>query len=176
LISEISGRSRAHAMPCGTGNIPQSGEAKPCTAPSFAFASASPPQRLATAMSRLASRSLPSRNARRSAPLARCIPSRATASDSGFACGETNGSMHCVSASSPVLAVTEGGSEYVSSGSITATAGSISGLRRLTFTCSSSAINTAFRVTSAPVPAVVGIAMNGAARLASGRALPMTSR
>jgi hypothetical protein len=39
------------------------------------------------------------------------MPSRATASLSGFACGETNGSRHWVSASSPVLAVIAGGSE-----------------------------------------------------------------
>ena len=47
----------------------------------------------------------------------------------------------------------------------------MSGLRRLTFTRSSSAISTAFRVTSAPVPAVVGMAMNGAERSVSGCAV-----
>ena len=94
----------------------------------------------------------------------------------GFPFGDTNGSRHCVSASSPVLAVTSGGSEYVSSGSTIATVGSIDGLRRLTFTRASSTMSTALRVTSAPVPAVVGMAIVGTEGSASGRARPTTSR
>jgi len=86
------------------------------------------------------------------------MPSRQMASHSGFARRETKGSITCVSASSPVLAVTSGGTPSVSSGSTSATAGSISGLRRLAFTPSCSASSTALRVTSAPVPAVVGTA------------------
>ncbi len=71
----------------------------------------------------------------------------------------TYGSMTCVRASRPVLAVTSGGMLYVSLGSTSATRGSISGLRRLTFTRCSGEAKTALRVTSAPVPAVVGMAM-----------------
>ena len=54
---------------------------------------------------------------------------------------------------------------------MSATAGIIWALRRLTFTRSSSASMTALRVTSAPVPAVVGIAMNGAERFDERRVL-----
>ena len=54
--------------------------------------------------------------------------------------------------------------------------GSISGLRRLTFTRCSGEASTALRVTSAPVPAVVGTAMTGRGGLVNGSARPMTSR
>jgi hypothetical protein len=44
----------------------------------------------------------------------------------------------------------------------------MSGLRRLTFTLCSGEPSTALRVTSAPVPAVVGMAMKGRGGFASG--------
>ena len=58
-----------------------------------------------------------------------------------------------------VLAVAFGGSEWVRRGSTTATSGSIKGLRMLTLTRCRGESRTAFRVTSAPVPAVVGMAI-----------------
>ena len=54
-------------------------------------------------------------------------------------------------------------------GSTSATRGSMRGLRRLTLTRCSGEPSTALRVTSAPVPAVVGMAMKGALGLVSGR-------
>ena len=75
----------------------------------------------------------------------------------------------------PVVAVSPGGRSYVSSGSITATVGSISGLRRLTFTLCSGDASTALRVTSAPVPAVVGSAAKGAERCAKALPRPIIS-
>lgn len=51
--------------------------------------------------------------------------------------------------------------EKVNSGSMIATAGSINALRILAFCLCSSLLNTEFLVTSAPVPAVVGMAIKG---------------
>ncbi len=75
-----------------------------------------------------------------------------------------------------MLAVIDGGMEYVNSGSTIAMRGYNSLLRILTFTlCSVEAI-TALHVTSAPVPAVVGIAMYGAGGLLISLPLPITSK
>ena len=94
----------------------------------------------------------------------------------GVARTETNGSRHWVSASRPLAAVTGGGHDAVSSGSTSATRGIISGLRRLALSRCSGTASTALAVTSAPVPAVVGTATQGAA----GRVIfcpePTTSR
>ena len=98
------------------------------------------------------------------------------ASVSGLAFTDTYGSISCVRASIPVDAVSAGGSASVSSGSTTASAGSINGLRRLTFWWLSGTVRTAFRVTSAPVPAVVGTAMNGRDRAVMACPRPTTSR
>ena len=54
--------------------------------------------------------------------------------------------------------------------------GSISGLRRLAFTRCSGEDSTALRVTSEPVPAVVGMATKGAEGRAIGCPRPTTSR
>ena len=62
----------------------------------------------------------------------------------------------------PVTAVIAAGKEIVKSGSITARSGNINGLRMLTLTRCCGEPNTALRVTSDPVPAVVGMAMYGA--------------
>ena len=81
-----------------------------------------------------------------------------------------------MSASRPLAAVTGAGQDRVSSGSTSATRGIISGLRRLAFSPCSGAARTALAVTSAPVPAVVGTATQGA----DGRVIawpdPMISR
>ncbi len=50
------------------------------------------------------------------------------------------------------------------------------GLRTLTLTRCSGEASTALRVTSLPVPAVVGMAITGSAGLASGWPRPITSR
>ena len=84
--------------------------------------------------------------------------------------------MSCVSVSSPVVAVTGGGAASVRSGSIMARRANISGLRILAFTLCAGKPSTALRVTSAPVPAVVGMAMNGNGGFSKGRAWPITSR
>ncbi len=106
----------------------------------------------------------------------RASPSRHRASVSGLARDETNGSMSCVNASSPVLAVTAGGIEALNSGSTSATAGRSCMPRRLTFTPCSGERITALRVTSVPVPAVVGMAMHGTEDFVSASPRPMTSR
>ena len=69
-----------------------------------------------------------------------------------------------------------GGRSYVSSGSTNATDGSISGLRKLTLRRCSGEARTEFRVTSEPVPAVVGMAINGAEGRVNAFPLPMISR
>ncbi len=89
---------------------------------------------------------------------------------------ETRGSRHWVSASIPLDAVTPGGQLTVSSGSTSATVGCITGLRRLAFSPCSGEARTAFGVTSAPVPAVVGKATHGTDGLSMRRPSPMTSR
>ena len=71
--------------------------------------------------------------------------------------------MSWVSASRPVEAVIADGRPCVSSGSTRAIRGNIDGLRRLTLTAWAGEAITALRVTSAPVPAVVGMATQGAA-------------
>ena len=76
---------------------------------------------------------------------------------------ETRASINWVRASMPVPAVIAGGMATVSSGSTIATHGIMNGLRRLTLTSWEAALRTALRVTSAPVPAVVGTAMKGTA-------------
>jgi len=103
------------------------------------------------------------------------MPSRQKPSTSGLANGETNGSMHCTSASSPACAVTDGGHAMVSSGSTRASAGSMDAERRLTFTLCSGEVTTPLAVTSEPVPAVVGTATTGSERTDSGRPCPITS-
>ena len=112
----------------------------------------------------------------RSERAARIIPSRHSASVSGFALLDVNGSINCVSASRPVLAVTAGGKLWVSSGSTSARRGSIVGLRRLALMPCSGEASTALRVTSAPVPAVVGMAMQGNDGCVSDWPRPTTSR
>ena len=93
----------------------------------------------------------------------------------GFANGDTYGSRHWVSASRPDDAVTAGGQPRVSSGSTSATRASIEGCRMLTLTPCSGELTTPFMVTSEPVPAVVGTAMNGSGVRAGGRPAPITS-
>jgi len=61
------------------------------------------------------------------------------------------GSISCVSASRPVAAVIARGRSSVSSGSTTASRGSIDALRKLAFTRCSGEASTALRVTSEPV-------------------------
>ena len=75
----------------------------------------------------------------------------------------------------PVAAVSAGGRPSASSGSTSATRGSINGLRKLTLTPCDGDPSTALRVASAPVPAVVGTAMKGTDGCAMGRPAPMTS-
>src|SRR5579862_2447790 len=106
----------------------------------------------------------------------RLIPSIQYGSTRGLARALTYGSMSCVRASRPVLAVTAGGSPYVNSGSSSATRGSISGLRMLAFTPCSVDPRTALRVTSLPVPAVVGTAINGSGVTVMIRPFPTPSR
>ena len=69
----------------------------------------------------------------------------------------------------PVAAVTAGGRPSMSSGSISATCGPISGVPpTLNLTPRSWSVITAQSVTSLPVPAVVGTAARGGIRRASG--------
>ena len=75
----------------------------------------------------------------------------------------------------PVLAVMAGGRPSVSCGSTSATRGSKKALRKLTLMFCAGTDITALRVTSAPVPAVVGTAMQATAGFASGCPPPATS-
>ena len=75
-----------------------------------------------------------------------------------------------------LAAVTAAGRPSASSGSTSATRGSIAALRRLTFTRAAGTASTALRVASAPVPAVVGTAMNGSGTSVSAWPRPTTSR
>ena len=84
--------------------------------------------------------------------------------------------MSCESASRPLAASTGAGRPASRSGSTIATRASMSGLRRLALTPCSGDVSTAFFVTSEPVPAVVGTAMNGSDGRASGWPRPTTSR
>ena len=75
----------------------------------------------------------------------------------------------------PVLAVTAGGKSWVNTGSTRATCGTMLTLRILALTPCVSEVSTALRVTSDPVPAVVGIASMGSDGLAIGWPRPTTS-
>ncbi|MEZ4505263.1 MAG: hypothetical protein R2848_05170 [Thermomicrobiales bacterium] len=70
-------------------------------------------------------------------------------------------SMAWVSASIPVEAVSRGGKPSVSPGSTMAILGAIAQSRRETLICRVVSLTTELRVTSLPVPAVVGMAMSG---------------
>ena len=74
----------------------------------------------------------------------------------------------------PLAAMVGRGRPARRSGSTTATLGRSSGLRRLALTPPPD--STAFRVTSEPVPAVVGTATQGRPGATIGRPAPMTSR
>ena len=82
--------------------------------------------------------------------------------------------MSWESASMPLAAMVGLGRPTSRSGSTTATLGSISGLRRLALTPPPD--STELRVTSEPVPAVVGTATQGRPGVTIGRPAPMTSR
>ena len=79
-------------------------------------------------------------------------------------------------ASSPVAAVMFGGALMVNIGSTITLSGIMELWRRLTFTLAAGIAITAFRVASAPVPAVVGTAIMGAGGWSSGFPSPMISR
>ena len=72
--------------------------------------------------------------------------------------------------------MTGGGQDTLSCGSISATRGIISGLRKLALRRCSGEASTALAVTSAPVPAVVGTATQGTAGSVIARPDPITSR
>ena len=98
-------------------------------------------------MSSRADASCPLAHARRKDRATRAIPSRQNPSTMGFVRLQVNGSISCVKASSPVLAVTAGGTPQVSSGSTIAMRGIIVTFRRLALTLWAGEVNTALRVT-----------------------------
>ena len=108
--------------------------------------------------------------------MTRGIASRQIASTKALARALTNGSISWVKASRPVDAVSAGGRSNVSSGSTSATPGSMCGLRRLALTPCVGEPRTALRVTSDPVPAVVGTQTHGSDRRWNGRPSPISSR
>ena len=169
------GSSAPQIAPCGAPVSPPSGPASPWTAPSPALASARPPHRLTQAISSRASASSASIS-RRIAASPRGIASRHNASVSGFVRVQTKGSITWVTASRPEASVTGRGQPSVSAGSTIARRGSIRASRRLTLRRCSGTPITALRVTSAPVPAVVGMATKGKGGWSSGRPCPTTSR
>ena len=84
--------------------------------------------------------------------------------------------MSWVSASRPHDAVIARGRPIVNSGSTIARRGNIPSERRLAFTPCSGERNTALRVTSLPVPAVVGTAIIGTDGCVRGCPRPTISR
>ncbi len=76
----------------------------------------------------------------------------------------------------PLAAVTAGGQDRVSCGSTSAARGIMGTPRRLALTRCAGEASTAFAVTSAPVPAVVGTATHGTDGRVIARPAPMTSR
>jgi hypothetical protein len=118
----------------------------------------------------------PARNAR-SAGSARRMPRWAAASVSGVAARLQMASKHWLSASSPVLSVSSHGSVSCRSGSTIAVAGNIRGVPAEALRRASVSQIVAVGVTSAPVPAVVGMATTGiGSRPASAAAWPSRSR
>ena len=75
----------------------------------------------------------------------------------------------------PLAAVTDRGQDTVSNGSTSAAQGIMVRLRRLAFTRFAGEARTALAVTSAPVPAVVGTAINGTDGRVIARPAPITS-
>ncbi len=109
-----------------------------------------------------ASRSAPSRVARSMWAQARSRPSSAMPSAGGLKAGARKVSMQCAMASIPVAAVSRGGRPSVSAGSQRADFGSRCQEWKPSLR-PSSRIRIAPRATSLPVPAVVGMAISGAA-------------
>jgi hypothetical protein len=150
--------------------------ATPWTTPSPALARARPPHRLANACPRerprrrRAGRHESETATHRGAPRGRWHP------QAGWRGLDTIGSNELREASMPVDAVSAGGRSWVSSGSTIASRASMRGLRRLTLMPSPGDASTALRVTSDPVPAVVGTAMKGTDVAASGCPAPSPRR
>ena len=69
--------------------------------------------------------------------------------------------MQCASASIPVAAVMNGGIVEVMAGPKMATSGKSDGAKMTVFAFVASMVTTPLRPTSLPVPAVVGMAING---------------
>ncbi len=88
---------------------------------------------------------------------------------------EMQDSISWVNASRPVLAVTQGERPTASRGSTSTARGSRWTLRMLALIFRSGQASTALRVTSEPVPAVVGSAIIGTAGRASGSPSPTSS-
>ena len=84
----------------------------------------------------------------------------AAASVKSFAFFDTNASIACVRTSIPVSAVIDGGTVFVSSASRIASSGRSSSATNGYFADFSGSLMTEKRLTSVPVPLVVGIATN----------------
>ena len=175
FTAHTAGSSAAHTSPCAIPYRPPSGAANPCTAPNPAFAKAIPLNNAAKAISDLAPTSAPSPTTRLNDPTTFPTPPAHSASVIGFARTQTKASNNCVNASIPVTAVTAAGTDTANSGSITANLGNMDRCLKLTFTPASGQHKTAFRVASAPVPAVVGTATNGSGSRSNTRPVPITS-
>ena len=114
-------------------------------------------------MSERASRSEPSRTALTSAPPASRVASSATPSPTGVDTFTTIAAIACASASIPVMAVIDGGSPHVRTGSTRACCARRSGLAMPALVWVASSVMTAPPETSEPVPAVVGTHTSGIA-------------
>ena len=149
------------------------GEAMDCA--KSGVGQAQPPNRLASARSsRMPGSAIPSWYARPAIVAERRIPSRASASLNGLARRDSKGSMSWDSASIPLAAMVGRGSRPADLDRHQRPWAACSGLRRLALTPPPD--NTELRVTSEPVPAVVGTATQGSPGLVIGRPAPMTSR
>ena len=132
-----------------------------CTMPTMAFENAAPAISEASARLVRASVSAPLRQAVGRFAAISSTAFAANASDTGFFWMDVCASTAWVSASMPVVAVSFGGSDEVSAGSRMATCGTSLYEVNDSFACLCVSATTATSVTSLPVPAVVGTAMNG---------------
>ena len=94
-----------------------------CTMPTIAFEKEAPAMRLASASDVRASAFFPSAHAVNRLSAMSVMAERASESLTGFFWMEVYASTACVSASMPVVAVSLGGSDWVSTGSRIATCG-----------------------------------------------------
>lgn len=158
------------ATPWGMWKNAPTVSARACTAPTSALMKAAPAMVLASIMDPWACRSEGSCQQRGRFAAISSMARSASASEMGLAGREVKLSMAWVKASTPQEAIRPRGSVVRSSGSQMATSGErLSASMMVILRCSSVLVMTETKVTSLPVPAVVGTHTSGSIRLGMGR-------